>query len=375
MLTVQLKAQLSGVIKSDNVRVTSIKDAFSSNDFTSQKVEVILTENDLKVHGTALLDALKALNIEPSVIILDGDLLGQNHGDFTSEVIVLGSSGFINGVINSAPKSVKFFIVPTSPLLEELESAVIIIDESIILKASNEEYAKAFLSVINKPLALIDFKLNAYLTGSSAENEWFSTVKNAVSVASKLTKYSNYKQAIILAEAMLLWVNLNSNVLSKSGESAVYSATKLFMPELKGSHARFISLEKTLKLYHLLFSNDYSALLSSPNYTENVKLLAEKTGKDPNEYVKNLKVPKKRRLELIYLLLDKTRDSFIKETGAMLSVLGGIKKIYLAIIKEKETIIPYYKDIKNAVTVAPYITSAENALTLCRDLGVLQCAN
>ena len=91
-------------------------------------------------------------------------------------------------------------------------------------------------------------------------------------------------------------------------------------------------------------------------------------------FYKNLKIPSERRRKLIALLMQKTRDDFKRETTLILSVLPSIIKIYDKLNnKERKTIS--YKQIKNAVCLGAYLTDKTSTLTLCRDEGILKCAN
>ena len=124
----------------------------------------------------------------------------------------------------------------------------------------------------------------------------------------------------------------------------------------------------------MLFSNDLSDLLSVPDYEGDLLTLEEFSGYERAHFYKNLKIPSEKRRKLINMLLDKTRDDFKKETTVILSVLPSVIKIYSQLNGKKRQTISY-KQTKNAVNLGSYLTDRTSVLTLCRDLGILKCAN
>ncbi len=382
MVTFNLQKELQNLINASVLEVVKLSGVSGLENLLSsgERVEVIATESAFKQAGNLVVSTLKKLGVSCALYLTpNGEPFPyKSHGKFGAKVIALGDSDYLNSILLSPEaKSAPIILLPTSPNLENLNlnATAVVIDEGIISKSNGEEFSKAFLSVMAKPLALIDYKMSSYLKGKNPTSETFNAVKKAVAIASKVTSYSNYKTAILGAEIILLSVCASCKVLSSSGEFSIYNALKLFSTGFSESDLRFTSLEKTAKLYHLFFSNDFSDLLSYPDYQEDIKILCEKTGEDANIYIERIKAPSKKRAELIYLLLAKTRGDFLKETGAILKALAGIKKIYLAIKKESEVASLYYKNLKNAVMVAPYMQKTENTLTLLRETGVLKCIN
>ena len=376
MISIDLKAELNGLTNalSARVEIGEVASVLSSLNFS--ETSVVLPESALVFYRKEI--AIRNEQKEsPSLVTVTNK--GELNGSLEKNAVVIGNQTFINQItLNENFKGVNFYLVPTSPQIEGLmlkNATLLILDEKLIAKSAQTEVALAFLNVMAKPLALIDYKINSYLSGKNAKSKWFNEVKRAVSIASKLTEYSNYKSAVLCAQAILMVVSNLSSVLAPSGEECVFSALKLCLTETSALSLKFTAIEKTAKLYHLFFSNDFSALLSAPDYASDVKLLSELTGNNANEYLIALKSPSNQRLKLVYMLIEKTRADFILETGAFLKALNGIKKVYLAITKQKGDLAVYTTGVKNAVTVAPYLSQCENVLTLLRDMGVLKCIN
>ena len=382
------------------VFVGKLLDAFSSRkaELSHGKIELIMTESDFSKVGGLVLNALKSCDIQPALLLIE-----ENDFHYTSVqksfstgfggVIAVGDKNLLSSVRYYASlRDVPCYAVPTTPYFESISSrsvylktdglvAVmpakpyksIFIDETVILKAENKHFSKAYISVMSKLTALIDYKIDCFLSGNKVDSDLFLAVKKAINTLATITAYENYKTAIIGAELLILSINYNSP-FSGSGVWVIKDALSLFSPKLSGGDKTLIAFEKTAKIYHMLFSNDYSDLLSVPDYESDLLALIEYSGYERARFYKNLKIPSEKRRKLINLLLDKTRNDFKKETSVILSVLPSVIKIYSQLNgKKRETIS--YKQTKNAVNLGSYLTDRTSALTLCRDLGILKCAN
>ena len=280
----------------------------------------------------------------------------------------------------------KYYAVPSTPCIENILSTNIsvknggfvkpfekvIVDEAIISKADLSYFAKSYISTMSKLTALIDYKINCFLSGTPVDEEVFSLTKQAVNTVAKLTSYENFKSAILGAQIIL--ASLGGNVFDGSGVEVIKNCLTTLDTSLSDSQKTLIAFEKTAKIYHMYFSNDFSSLLSVPDYESDILELEKTTGKSRAYFYKNLKIPSERRRKLIALLMQKTRDDFKRETTVVLSVLPSIIKIYNKLNNtERESLS--YKKIKNAVCLGAYLTDKTSTLTLCRDEGILKCAN
>ena len=371
-----------------------------ANTFTRGDIEVVITENNFKKFGSLVVDGLKNGGAKVKLLLIeDKDFhYAQVKSSFNGQVgavVAVGDKNLLSAVRHySSIHGTPCFAVATTPVIETVfEEFVylktegmpakmkaqpfnkVIIDEDIIKKASGESFSEAFILSISKLTALIDYKLNSYVSGGKVDGALFKIVKTAINVSASILSYDDYKTAIIYSQILLAIVNGKSNCLKGTGVDVVSSALSIFAPNALDHQKVFIAFEKTAKLYHLYFSNDFSSLLSLPDYLQELEDLQTATNKDRSLYYNNLKIPSEKRRELINLLIDKTKDNFKSETTLILKLLKGIKTIYQKLLNKEEKSIISYKQIKNAVTLSTYLTDKTNVLTLCRDSGVLKCAN
>lgn len=371
-----------------------------SQAFSGGKIEIVMAEKDFYLIGAKVVEAFKNCKAETKLLLIEDKDFNYTEvrSSFNSNVgavIAVGDKNLLSAVrYYSSIHSVPCFAVVTTPFFEKVFAKnvylktenvsvkmpaehykKVYIDPEIISKAQKEYFAKSYVSVISKLTSLIDYKLNCFLSGESVDNKLFALLKRAVNIVASLLEYQNYKHALIVAELYVATVNAYSDFLSGTGVEVLKEALSIFAPNLKGAEKSVIAFEKTAKIYHMFFTNDFSDLLSSPDYLSDLELLVESTKRDRAVFSKNLKIPGEKRRRLINLLLEKTRDDFKRETSLIMSILPAVKSVYQAILQTKEKPIISYKQIKNAVTVAPYLTDKTSALTLCRDMGVLKCAN
>ena len=382
------------------VFIGKLLDAFSSRkaELLQGKIEVVMTESDFSKVGSIVLGALKSCNIKPALLLIEENdfhytAVRKSFSAGLSGVIAVGDKNLLSAIRYYASLSdIPCYAVPTTPYIELLSAnnvylktgglvAVmpskpfrnIFIDEAVILKAENEHFSKAYISVMSKLTALIDYKMDCFLSGNKVDGELFTATKKAINTLAMITSYENYKTAIIGAQLYLLSISLDAP-FQGSGVWVIKNALSLFCKNLSGGDKTLIAFEKTAKIYHMLFSNDLSDLLSVPDYEGDLLTLEEFSGYERAHFYKNLKIPSEKRRKLINMLLDKTRDDFKKETTVILSVLPSVIKIYSQLNGKKRQTISY-KQTKNAVNLGSYLTDRTSVLTLCRDLGILKCAN
>ena len=138
-----------------------------------------------------------------------------------------------------------------------------------------------------------------------------------------------------------------------------------------------LAFDKLVKVYHMFFNNDFSDLLSVPDYNTDIYILEKTTGKSGSYFRKNLKIPSEKRRRLINALIYKTRDSFLNETSSILSVLSPIVKIYNGLNNQNEEKLEKpvinYDMVKNSLALCSYFSSKTTIATLCRDMGLWRC--
>lgn len=365
------------------------------------KIEVLSTQKYFISVGAKVVEALKSMGAEVSVLLIDNkdnpySFIKANSTKNVSACVAIGDSFLLSfSRYYTSLNSIPCFAVPTTPDLENLLKSYvllntqglpakmevkafkkIIIDDALISNAPYEVFAKSYISVMNKLTALIDYRINSYLSGQAVDNKLFEMVKNSINIVAMLPKYENFKSAIIYSQMVLLLVNSISTMLEGTGEQVVKIALDLFAPKMLEHEKEFLAFEKLSKLYHFYFSNDFSDLLVVPDYYGELKILEEHAKRDISAFSKNLKIPSERRRVLINLLLEKTSKEFKAETTTILSILKQVKKIYEnLLVKSRKGSKPSYKQVKSAITLSTYLTDKTSVLTLCRDAGILKCAN
>ena len=369
-----------------------------SKTFSNKKIEVVMEEGDFGFFGAAVLEPLKSNGVDVALILTEETdfhytAVKNSFSNKVSGVIAVGGNTLLSAVrYYSSLNGVEAYAIPTTPYLEEiLDSKVnlktdslpavleakpfekIFIDESVILKAKDRTFAKSYISVMSKLTALIDYKINCFLSGSKVDSEVFLLTKRAINVLAALTSYENYKSAILGAQLILSSLAFD-RAFDGSGVEVIKTCLLAFTKGVSSGKRLLVAFEKTAKLYHLFFSNDLSDLLSVPDYESDLAMLELETGHERAFFYKNLQIPSEKRRILINALISKTRDDFKKETTIILSVLPSVIKIYnkLYVVNEKAI---SYKQIKNAVSLGSYLTDKTSVLTLCRDEGILKCAN
>ena len=367
---------------------------------TGGKVKVFMPEKDFKKVGAPLFDKIKSFKSDATLtIVSDSDLtysaIKQAIDNKTDISIAVGDKYLLSAVrYYSSLSKIPCVAIVTSPSFDKVFSdnvylkrngeveiclakkfEKVLVDESLILKSRSENFAEAYACSVKKLTSLIDYKMGCFLSGASVDEGVFSLVKKAVNVCLSAPSYENGKSAIIASQTLLSIVNEKTPAIINSGAETLVFALSKCAPESKDCKKEIISFEKVLKLYHAFFSNDFSSLLSTPEYFLDIEKLQKDFNISKEFLLGNLKIPSEKRRLLINLLIDKTRDDFLSETTAILKAFYKIKKYYSSLTGVMGDGNISYKQIKNAVTLSPYLTDKTSVLTLMRDLGVLSCAN
>ena len=359
---------------------------FVAKEVAPLEIEVVISQKDFSVLGSTIMGALKNGGAKTSLLIFEDDeyhyaTLKKSLNANLSAVVAVGDNALLSAIRRYLSTfQAKCYAVPTTPCIENILLSdslqkpfeKVIVDENVISKGDLSYFAESYISTMSKLISLIDYKINCFLSGAPVDEEVFSITKQAINTLAKLTSYENFKSAILGAQ--LLLASLDGGVFEGSGIEVIKTCLSYLDKNLSSSQKTLAAFEKTAKIYHMYFSNDFSSLLSVPDYESDIGELEKITGKSRDYFYKNLKIPSERRRKLIALLMQKTRDDFKRETTLILSVLPSIIKIYDKLNnKERKTIS--YKQIKNAVCLGAYLTDKTSTLTLCRDEGILKCAN
>lgn len=365
----------------------------------SKPVDLVSLESDYLKYGSTISKALKDADVKVNTLLIeDADFYHMHTKGFFSfsggQVIVLGSSHLLSLTLYYASRqNVSCHAILTEPNFEMLLSSkikivlngvpvyvdvnpfkTIICDLEILTKASKESVAESYIRTVSKLLTLIDYKLRVFTDGLKFNKVVYDSVKKAIALALNVNSYENYKEVLIYAQLVMAKAYANSEVLTDGGVELFCDTLGVFAPDFSYRDRLMMAFNKLVKVYHMFFNNDFSNLLSVPNYNADIFILEKTTGKSGGYFRKNLKIPSERRRTLINALIYKTREGFLKETSAMLSVLSPIVKIYEGLNKQnKEKPIINYDMVKNSLTLCSYFSNKTSILTLCRDMGLWRC--
>ncbi len=365
----------------------------------SKPVDLVSLESDYLKYGSTISKALKDADVKVNTLLIeDADFYHMHTKGFFSfsggQVIVLGSSHLLSLTLYYASRqNVSCHAILTEPNFEMLLSSkikivlngvpvyvdvnpfkTIICDLEVLTKASKESVAESYIRTVSKLLTLTDYKLRVFTDGLKFNKVVYDSVKKAIALALNVNSYENYKEVLIYAQLVMAKAYANSEVLTDGGVELFCDTLGVFAPDFSYRDRLMMAFNKLVKVYHMFFNNDFSNLLSVPNYNADIFILEKTTGKSGGYFRKNLKIPSERRRTLINALIYKTREGFLKETSAMLSVLSPIVKIYEGLNKQnKEKPIINYDMVKNSLTLCSYFSNKTSILTLCRDMGIWRC--
>ena len=370
--------------------------ALKSND---KKIDFVCLESDFLKFGAIVNNAFRDAKTKVNTLLIeDSEFHGVNLKHFftfsSKEVIVMGSSSLLSMASYYASMQKKpCHAVLTEPNFENVLSnkmpillngtpltvdvtpfKTVICDMEVINKASRESLAESYICTVSKLITLIDYKLRVYTDGVTFDKDNYNEIKNAIQKVILINTYKNPKEVLTYAQAVIAKINATTDILKEGAVDLFSDTLGIFAPDLSYGDRLITAFSKLVKIYHMFWNNDFSNLISVPDYNADIFLLEKSTGKAGSYFRENLKIPSEKRRNLINALIYKTKDAFIKETSSLLSVLFSVEKIYLGLknsTKENPTV--KYDIIKNSLTLCPYFSSKTSTLTLCRDMGVLRC--
>ncbi len=369
--------------------------------FALKKVELVITESEYNGVGNSIFKKLKSLSEEVKLLIVnDSDIyfssIKTSLDKSSDMVIAVGDSYLLFAVRYFASlRKIPALAIVTSPNFDKVLSdsvwlktkvfsskikaekfKKIIIDQNLISKSSRQNFAKAFIFSASRLTSLIDYKINCFTSGEEIDGWIFEIVKKAVNFALSAPRYQNFTAPIIASQLLIAIINEKSSAIIESGVDCLKTSLSVFASNLSEPKIQMIAFEKTARIYHMFFSNDFSSLLSVPDYYGDIELLEKESGRDRKIFMKNLKIPSERRRNLINLLISQTTPDFKAETTMILKAFSKIRKIYDAIKGngELEEVVSY-KKIKNSVVTCSYFSNKTSVFTLARDMGILKCIN
>ncbi len=366
-----------------------------------KEVQLVCREKDFQVVGATVTKALKDASVSFTTLLVEDvdfndDKASQTFHFDGGYVLAVGDANVLSLAQYYATKyGVDCHALLTEPCYENAFSKhvkirtknipiikkakpfkTVIYDFEIIKKASNSAFAAAYVSVMSKLIALIDYKMRVMLLGEKIDEENYATLKKVVNMVANLASYKNTKDVLIYAEAVMSLIKAKNEQFSSFAVELYADALNLSSTPISEGDRLMTAFLKLAPLYKMFFSNDFSSLLSAPNYLGDAYELEAKTNQFAGNFVNNVKVPSKKRLELILEMLEKTKTAFDKEITSILLVASSVQKIYLNMLNDRNGFeFPPYSDLKQALKLCTYLSSKQSVLTVFRDLGVINCIN
>ena len=363
--------------------------------------QVVCREKDFELVGATVTKALKDANAEFTTLLVEDADFNNDKASSTFRfdggyVIAVGDSKTLSLALYYATKyGVDCYALPTEPYFENAFSKkvkiatnnipltvkvkpfkTVIYDLEVIRKASNKAFATAYVSVMSKLLSLIDYKMRVYLADETFDESSYNAIKKVVAMVANLANYKNVKDVLIYAEALISLIKAKNEQFTNFAVELFADSLNLSPYIMSEGDRLLTAFLKLVPLYKMFFTNDFSGLLSTPNYLKDVHELEQLTGQFAGNYTKNIKVPSPQRLNLILEMLNKTRDSFNNEITAVLAIANSIEKVYANILKDDSGFkFPPYSYLKQSLKLCTYLTNKQSVLTVFRDLGVINCVD
>lgn len=367
----------------------------------NKTAQIVCREKDFNLVGATITKALKDANANFTTLLVDGVEYNSEKANSSFNfdggyVLAVGDENTLSLALAYASKhGVDCHALLTEPCFENAFSSVVkvptanallkvkvkpfktvIYDFEVIKKASNTAFSTAYVCIMSNLLSLIDYKMRLMLTGEDIDEVNYNKLKNTVETVMNLASFKNGKDVLIYASAVLSLIRAKSQNFTDFAVE-LYSDALLLSPIKQDKGDRILTaLLKLAPLYKMFFSNDFSSILSSPNYLGDVYELESLSGVFAGKLIQNVKVPTKKRLELILQMLEKSKATFLKEASVVLSLSSSIEKVYLSILKGEHSFefLPY-SELKRALKLCTYLSNKQSVLTVYRDLGVINCVN
>ena len=383
------------------VNVADISDAifsFALNN-AGNKINLLCTDSDFSKIGLKVTSAIKKACVEFSTFLIHDKAVDYISSkalfDFDGDVVlVLGNQNLISVTSYYASiKNLKCYSVLTEPNFDYLflpytrvpvnglpvnvsscNVKELFIDLEVIKKASNTSFAESFLSSISKLVTLVDYKFHLLVKGEKFDSKSYNKIKQCISLVADINSYTDKRDILIYASAVLATERVKGNVLTDGIIELFSDVCSAFDKSLSYGKRVLSGLKSIVPIYEMLLINDFTDILSTANYNEDVSRLATLTGRKEEFFRKHLQIPPVEEINKIKNILNKTRSGFIKEIESILLVLKHIEDIYASLLKS----LDYKKGIdysikKDATQLCTYLTSRKSLLSYARDLGVLSC--
>lgn len=258
--------------------------------------------------------------------------------------------------------------IKTGEVIEEISvkcNIHLVLDSKNIYK-NRQAIADAYAFICANSLALIDYRINAFLTEKKIDKNIYQLVSSAVIKAYPIFSFSKQTQPLAILESLLKIELANACVGGQiyKNFSAFWVAKNLTEKEL-GTNTLACSIY-TAKVYSLYFSGKFSEVLLSPNFNQRAEYLSNalnvSEGYVLDQITKQDKFfnRKEPRIKNLVTKLNKDLNSFIACYDFM---KGAVNALGSTCIVNTEEIAPLIKHSGDLIL---------NGMTLCRDGGITE---
>lgn len=359
-----------------------------------RKIDVVFSEQDYRRLGKLVIGVLKSACADYSVIIIEPSREDETPKiDYDGEVVIAFGGEELLSIASyyASIMKISYHAVITEPcacflLSGSVKSNLsgmakrykivppksIIIDVEIIKMASANAFAEGYIQIASQLISLIDYKLRILIAGENARPYSYSQIRKVISTVLEMNKYSNIKEVIIYACFVLSVERDFGTIVSSSTVDNYCDALGVYAPNVSRGQRLFTAFSRLADIYAFFFANDFSNMLTAPNYNGDVTLIESQTGENCEFLLDNLKAPSSKRLSLIRQVVDKTREGFMADITSVLSIVPEIQKEYNTLNKNSKIVENISLEQKvNALRLAPYLSDKQSVLSLVRDLGLI----
>lgn len=353
-------------------------------------VAVFSTENSFFKYGVSLTEKLKAEFLRPTSVIIKKDKRFNVDGvsslfNLSEEVrflVVTDSALIESGAYFSTVRNIPMLVIVNSFNFSEILNYTFIIDNAnnvdefrcygrrfIFIDSSRFDFSNAvngIYAVGGKLSALIDYKINAVLTGKEQNEKLIELIERAVNSLVELESVNNNDKLLkILLSALLVEFGgaVDDGEILKCS-SAKSSAMLLESTTLACAVAEFFSAKKIMDCYQELFNaTDYGERI--PDYNDIANHISRISGVSQAVVSKNI-------IFKLSILNDKSGGKR-RLVGAMKNQVLLLNNKFIAIErlyrKESGKMAYRKKGIKKCVELSGYAEKYINGMTLFNEFG------
>ena len=249
----------------------------------------------------------------------------------------------------------------------------VIFDEDIYAKCRKQELADAYGEIVGKSITLIDYKIAVCMGESLFCKEAYESVRGALKIALNISNGCKVAEFLALAELKLTLADSVSDILNYGSQLNVSRILAAYDGDVPDGEREIEAFYKLIKLYKLYFVNDFSEILSLPDFCEAAAELAEIFQRPESEFIGKACVPKYSEIIRSVEFKKLADSSFSEEINGIIQLIPHITENYNYIFNSRKKLSSFTSDqLKTAVRLGAYLNNNISALRFLRDDGTLE---